>query len=120
MKPGRELDALISSRVMGDNRAQAEDASGYLFIHDQPLIVTDRGLSVMSHYSTDIAAAWLVVEKIKEEYSLTLSYEDDREGKWECYLENEDLEVSHISARSDSPAHAICLAALKILETTLP
>lgn len=57
MKPGRELDALIAEKVMRWNRE-----------HDEcglpPGVYGSDNIQPFPHYSTDISAAWEVVEKI--------------------------------------------------------
>ena len=63
---GRELDAAVAERVMGVDKEQEID----LAILD-PVGVTDSfratiWANILPHYSTDIAAAWLVEERIKE------------------------------------------------------
>lgn len=86
MGPGRELDALIAEKVMGCKLAKREDLlktdinqTEYEFIrkhkpefwcdcvdktHEQ---TDDYGIGYwLKQYSTDIKAAWEVVEKMKE------------------------------------------------------
>jgi hypothetical protein len=58
MEPGRELDALVAEKVMGwtkvgENAWEAPNIKGY------PLL---------PRYSTDIATAWEVVEKIAQKW----------------------------------------------------
>lgn len=58
MIAGRELDALIAEQVMGGNWSSIDYAP---YIENLP------------HYSTDIAAAWQVVERMQElRYSLVI------------------------------------------------
>ena len=66
MKAGRELDALVAERVMGMK------TSPHSFIHNngvtEPYKVTEYYADGIrcKDYSTSIAAAWLVVEKMEE------------------------------------------------------
>jgi hypothetical protein len=61
MEAGREMDALIAEKVLGLSdwhiRHSDEDGDGNLYFCE----IKDE----LPHYSTDIAAAWQVIEKIK-------------------------------------------------------
>lgn len=75
MKPGRELDALIAQHVMGWIGVNAENGTGYPPTAN--LNPYQEGLDFQAYerarnsydfipeYSTDISAAWEVVEKLK-------------------------------------------------------
>ena len=124
MTPGRELDALVAERVMGWKIAEhypyggshggIPNANGTL-----------RGVYIRSvpFYSTDIAAAWGVVEHIFSEglggvavdrYNVEMIHPDY--GVWVCCIVmRKDLQPS-ISINGDTAPHAICLAALKAVE----
>lgn len=106
MKPGRELDLLIANKVMGWKCTM---------IHSQ---YGDREPEChhCPRYSTGIAEAWLVVEKVSGcEFSLSYSdglmapywraefFIDSGDGGWAC-------------AGGESAPHAICLAALEALK----
>jgi hypothetical protein len=62
VKPGRELDSIVAEKVMGW-KWNAESAwlgdSKWSRTHGDPW-------SFLPHYSTDIADAWAVVEKLRE------------------------------------------------------
>lgn len=97
MKPGRELDALIAEKVMR---------------------ITKSGNTDPKPYSTDIAAAWEVVEKLKWEYwHVQLHhYQGNKYGYvgWTfrmCQVDKEIEASSEVSA-----PHVICLAALNMGE----
>jgi len=93
MKPGRELDTLVAEKVMGLNHDKLDGYPAY--------------------YSTDIAAAWEVVEKLIPDCFLTLQW---IEG-WEVSHFEPGPYGGHMHlAHGDSAPHAICLAALKALE----
>lgn len=128
---GRELDALIAVRVMGiapaDVRVRGEV--------DTPLVRVwnaspfwrqdgrhDRyGLTMNADappYSTDIAAAWKVVERLKEaghEIHVTNSWPYNRGSRWMCEVcsgnEATPNTIWH-SAKADTAPLAICRAAL--------
>jgi hypothetical protein len=117
MKPGRELDALIAEKVMG------------LFTNGEP----DFGYTyeTIPPYSTDIAAAWEVVEKMvsrmgygdlhflwegpifkpEDKY---LTAEGYPLGTTCWYIRLENAGRRHIICAPTAP-HAICLAALRAL-----
>ena len=60
MKPGRELDALIAEKVMGETVTWGGDPGGTII----PWVGEPDGIQgECPPYSTDIAAAWAVVEK---------------------------------------------------------
>ena len=97
-KPGRELDAEVAKKVMGIDLTGARP--------DLPI----RGIGC-APYSTDIAAAWEVVEKLTADeharsFSLSYSYEW---AQWTATFMG-------LSTKKSAP-HAICLAALKATET---
>lgn len=125
MEAGRELDALVAEKVMGWSRfVQADN--------------TYIGLSVIygwndaqgrykgmdgnvSHYSTDIAAAWTVVEAMRQrdyEFELFrrhrnhLGKPDPTWTKTQAIFRAEGRN-RHYSSVQSADAHAICLAALE-------
>ena len=153
MKPGRELDALIAEKVMGWVRRRVKlgrqyDNHGNPFLpatvkwEAEALVFGERvyilnqedtqpynRLGLLS-YSTDIAAAWLVVGKI----NLFLEKQTDKsngcsnyvqlwqgkDGKWVVGNWEDRL---FILAEGETAPHAICLAALRIVgvdETNRP
>lgn len=116
MKPGRELDALIAEKVMGI------PISEFNFLWDK----WASGASMLSnsyHYSTDIAAAWEVVEKLRKlehwnggKLVVNIRQQDTLcEGQWVVEV-SPTFRPTHTlqpMGFSDSAPHAICLAALK-------
>ena len=134
MKAGRELDALIAEKVMGlpvkDYRGTGRQpalswAGEYVGIgwaaNDEPYIVRDdKGwagcphVALIPHYSSNIAAAWEVVERLVstpgpngDHHSVQVDYSG---GAVVVIDENEDWQVSAIAG---TVPLAICLAALK-------
>ena len=120
MKAGRELDALVAEKVMGLTR------------HDESYVTESIGKVLrfvwrdgcgdcvysgdmfLPRYSTNIADAWEVVEKLVstpgpngDHHSVQVDYSGDAVVVID---ENEDWQVSAIA--STAP-HAICLAALR-------
>lgn len=115
MKPGRELDALVAEKVMG--YAIGDGQGGWIvqkvIIHrpdDGTAEWLRNGQQQLPHYSTDISAAWEVVDKLKisivpqclgapDEYSYMVEYEN------EPY-------VNGIRVFASKAPEAICKAAL--------
>lgn len=124
LKPGRELDALIAEKVTGwkciktfscvvSGVMQTEKCQGYgtvcsLHMEDVP------------NYSTDISAAFEVVEKFKMyEFILSKRFEDhtaltDQVPYWFEVEFNTDFNYYGVQSKI-SFAHCICLAALKAI-----
>jgi hypothetical protein len=102
MTPGLELDALIAEKVMGLSVSKEiiRDGSGARYYPE------------LLHYSTDIAAAWEVVEKMG-----TLPRKDMQRGGFQVNYDDHGWTASFWReyAFGESAPHAICLAALKAL-----
>ena len=129
---GCELDALVAEQVMGmigyNNLPTITDLEKQL---DDPKNVVDILPSgecrVIRPYSTDIAAAWEVVEKLAEHYDWRLdldqSLRDDRPHmKYLCtfYLRNDSAVAMPVSeVYAPTMPLAICLAALKAVGVNL-
>ena len=123
MEAGRELDALVAEKVTGwklqDKQCPvcgwpygASELHGCVPGNCSMRPPPSRRADTPQNYSTDIAAAWLVVEKshILDKYSLTTHganwvIVDETDG-WDVFIE-----------ASTAPL-AICLAALKAVGYT--
>lgn len=110
MNPGRELDALVAEKVLG-----------YRLVGDgQMEIPPTRGLRPIPSYSEDVAAAWEVVEKLKELAPPTANPEIEITA-WRGHVRVDLLGFGYdfpvIEEMADTAPHAICLAALKAVET---
>jgi hypothetical protein len=130
MKAGRELDALVAEKVFGCKVRRAPEMYDYAYcecgdgehgdqsnyerrFHDDPWDIR--------RYSTSIAEAWLVVEKLAQtewDYSLEYKgkgrgYEFTAEGYFGKWVDGQ-FRYGHTVADT-VPLH-ICLAALKIKE----
>ena len=122
---GRELDALVAERIFkaGIKINRSEDE---VYFHAESGLLVYPGywftgaVAVRSdcltlpihHFSTDIAAAWLVVEKLKDEFGeIEITVWG---GGWgECTQVNiGDLP----QVEADTAPLAICRAALKAME----
>ena len=87
MQAGRDLDYLIAEQVMGIN---------IFILHT---------MNDIPRYSTDIAAAWEIVEKLR------LAILPMSNGQWAAALNDDKEFVPGFIA--DTAQYAICLAALK-------
>ena len=120
MKAGRELDALIAEKVFGLKIEWEHYAAG-----SRPMVITEdvRGNNMASHYSTQIADAWLVVEKLHSD-GIYMSLENDgyqgqtsvmlfsmKEGTYNEHG-SQDKRMGECNRASTAPL-AICLSALK-------
>ena len=102
LEPGRELDALIAEKVMGIKEGQVfQTSKGSYSYKPYP------------YYSTDIAAAWEVVEKLSAVWSFEL--ETYRDNSIRCFFRQHDHQELCVMQFSNSAPHAICLAALKAI-----
>ena len=99
MEAGRELDALIAEKVMDDMLAGIR-LDGSPMFDDIP------------HYSTQIADAWLVVEKLGKSFDVSRcrKFQEIEAWFWEASFHNGP------DAQADTAPLAICLAALKAVE----
>jgi len=118
MKPGRELDLLIAKTLFGLHKDVLLEEHGSEFDTDMGMEMRFSRYYEGPHYSTDISAAWEVVEHF-------------RKDKWDCeiyspaYIFPTNTSICYFSKDSikdnrmffgeskQSVAHAICLAALK-------
>ena len=124
MKAGRELDALIAEKVMGhkcscgredlNNRANPYGIKGFCLVHGSTDIVG-------GNYSTNIADAWEVVEKLGRwrgfDFMLVMPDPEQTfhlhtyEAGW--YEATNDGPERRVVSDADTAPLAICLAALK-------
>lgn len=141
MQPGQELDRLIAEKVMGlipqfleadydhDMDCYRPDLikAGDEWVPHAPeyksqgkwFVKTDEW-ETLPHYSEDLSAAWDVVQKIKAlGYWFQLINFSTGESCAEFHS-NETIGECPIprweySATEDTPAHAICMAALRVV-----
>lgn len=122
MKPGRELDALVAEKVMGCKPAIKDDDyvctckgpnPGYSFDilpHGSTrMVVGEEYPPDIRDYSTDITAAWEVVEHINLLKGAELSKYDNGDWCVGCTAPGEGYTI----ASGETAPHVICLAALK-------
>lgn len=123
MNAGKDLDVLIAKKVMGLDpmRAGPDDT---IFTIDRDWVMPGeywiyeegRGYDHVPAYSTDLSAAWLVVDKIGLFRTALMAQGEitGRDDEWVVYKERFGIEWEwHVIG--STPAHAICLAALKVM-----
>lgn len=116
MSPGRELDALVAEKVMG-----FATLAGNIFVYDKAYKKGDLATAVskpIPNYSTDIAAAWDVVEKVSMSiFPPSVQIDPGRYNGsfWMAQItgdESNNYGPVVVQFGSSAP-HVICLAALK-------
>lgn len=133
---GRELDALIAEKVMGLEHREWKPyyAPEGWFPREQRGAVGVDGVPMpegyepdLPCYSTDIAAAWQVVERLLSLGfwpDLISSHRSDGQN-WRCEIDrytppDAETDPFPVSAISASAPHAICLAALAAVNAQSP
>lgn len=130
MPAGREMDVLISDKVFGMRLEKNYGLAGGYYWVGNGVHFGERPANDVEEYSTDIAAAWKVVEKISEMllseklsapngYNyLTLSqlgYKTGYAASFDCLFNDnwyEDITEYKFAARAETAPLAICRAAL--------
>lgn len=111
MKAGRELDALVAEKVMGHKVKMWNDVRVRKIQVDIPLMqVGEFEHEHIPRYSSIIADAWQVVEKLSSQGSGVEIYQDvDCPCECTLYMRN----GKNIYQKADTAQLAICLAAIK-------
>lgn len=119
MNPGRKLDALVGEHVMGlqkyqnDNEGYSRDT--FVYAHNDIHPETGKPIFVVDcpAYSTEIEAAWEVVEELNANgWNVCIASRTD--GKHACFITKEFADNGSAPYHESVP-HAICLAALHAL-----
>lgn len=128
---GRELDVLVAEKVMGYRWHAWEHSGSFTYLiepGDEDLgetsIARRRGGVLEAsqysgaHYSTDIAAAWLVVERMRaQEFKLDLGHAlGDTLTNPNHYAAFIGKGLHRIQGNGPTAPLAICLAALAVCE----
>ena len=110
MSSGRSMDALIAEKIMGLEKIEPVFGSPETDWNGWKNAKGDV-LSHLDHYSTDIAAAWQVVQRF--ENRILMSQENN--GWWVEILDNDGnfIEGAYSEYGDSTPSLAICRAALK-------
>ena len=111
----RDLDYLIAEKVMGWKYARNAGAFYPPNLHPEQNVIGHE----VPHYSTSIADAWRIVEKLSKQYQVTVSSPCDELRYWTVYLHHHGYrcfqDIKHEAESDISAPHAICLAALKAM-----
>lgn len=126
MQAGRELDALVSAHVFGlpvlSMDEQMQKWGGAIPNAVNCRVKNSPGerewdFETCAHYSTDMNAAWQVVEKMREQGFYYVLTTDDDEKQHECFFALPDTHMDEVqTVMAEQASHAICLAALKAME----
>ena len=108
MDAGREMDALVAERVMGFKVQIVERKRDWFGTYKVKHYRV--GNSFLPNYSTDISAAWMVVEKIDVHFHLERYGYDTHE--WVCTLDIGNI----ITGVASTAPLAICRAVLKAVD----
>lgn len=122
MNPGRELDVLVAERVFGAKVLHKNEKYGWRVDYvatsesspanecNDP-ILSDAGVECyrLKHFSTDIKAAWGVVDKLGDIFSHVVR----NSNGWTAAIFDKGY---LFGAAGKFPAHAICMVAVKWLE----
>jgi len=145
MEPGPELDAIIAEKVMGcklwrrsEALMAAKDQTEYESLRRRAEYectcpdsahtdCDDEGMySWLKEYSTDIAAAWEVVERMQKPdkgfaFQLWFSEQNDTNDQWYAHFTMKHWLDNGYRADgvSKSAPHAICLATLETYDRIL-
>jgi hypothetical protein len=112
LQPGRQLDALVAEKVFNLALKQMDDALGYPHPGTHYWWEQKNGKPI-PRYSEDIAAAWLLAEKLLSGHEMELAQLKD--GRYFVqFIGGEGPDGSHYmyKAYGESAPHAIALAAL--------
>lgn len=126
MKPGKELDALVAEHVLGWGPREINHSTSILCKWRNPEDSTGYNDYSLPSFSSDIAAAWELVEKLKVGHrevrsdgcvvkdSIRIEYRETTGSWFVCWAYSgwNFMEFEHWTEGESAP-HAICLAALK-------
>lgn len=141
MPAGREMDALIAERIFGFRREAApkdydgEHGGNEVLVPPtatlaelEPILPRKGPIPfdylVGERYSTDIAAAWQVVERLQPDVWVKLhvgrSFREDFVPIVDCYIGHYGSPDAHVVERGIGAPLAICRAALRAAEARQP
>lgn len=103
MPAGRELDILVQWHVIQGGKMPSNTYVPHAYLVQGP--ETIESTMDLKRYSTDIACAWLVVEKMRLEGSMPELTSGEPNDDWQCW-------TCLTSAFADTAPLAICRAAL--------
>lgn len=116
IKPGRELDALVAEKIFGITLVDTFTGERRP-ITAMEVMARENARNTIPHYSTDIAAAWEVVERLttgNDRWFYDCLWRDPNSGKWRFGNFDADGSFSLLEREMvETAPHSICLAALK-------
>lgn len=115
---GRDLDALVAGRVMGwhDLDALPYGMAGAVWLHGHPPGEGGALRCDVPHYSTDITAAWRVVEEMQRRFRTPRA---GANREWAAFVRHIDgAQLTHLTA--SGAAHVICVAAVLAAAPEVP
>jgi len=125
MPAGREMDALIASRIFGltimKDSLDGEVRAWRPTERSNPPNFFEGVQVPFLHYSTDIAAAWKVVEALRQGWQgHAAACIDIRISDWvkfpDCKVTIFGPDIAKVKAEADSAPLAICRAVLKAMD----
>lgn len=110
----RDRDALVAEKVMGWTRhypSIAWEGCDHWWVRPGE---TDphRGIGKLPDYTTDIAAAWRVMERMRGLGFYVILEGDPSDGRWTCTMGRNEDPIDTTEVDMDTAPEAICLAAL--------
>ncbi len=127
MKPGKKLDALVAEKVMGWKRIPIDPSRygiDWMWDKKEGCLLIDS--QECPKYSTDISAAWQVVEKMfQDAWSIQIEGSeliDSRlgHGGFDVRFNCKCGARGRFDAEGDTLPVAVCLAALKTVKNEAP
>lgn len=115
MTPGRELDALIAEKVMGFKVESQEEHAWGIRPLQKVIVHYIKDCGELPAYSTDISAAWEVLERINSINSNLVMIPSTNTIGEDGEMDPHDYGYNWFVDGITMP-HAICLAALKVLD----
>jgi hypothetical protein len=110
MNSGRELDLLVAEKVMGYAVRRPYDHNPlFITVYPKDTNWQDSEVKELPQYSTDISAAWEVVERMKEKFHFKIDWDKNLKS-WLVTISDG---YSFWKAHEEAAPPAICLAALK-------
>lgn len=117
MKQGRELDALVSEKVFGIEVLKVDsytyDSVTGRNINEKKHFLMSNPTQEIPHYSTDLAVAFDLL-RVFQKRKLIAQFV--AEGVIQVF-KSHPADSDAISVKGESDAHALCLAALKAIES---
>lgn len=130
MQPSRDLDALIADKILGLPVEQNIYGDWIWTVNRTSIPQNEYYLDMkgsydeLPHYSTNITYAFQVIIKLRENPNIYVELgayneKDYGETGFECRIGYGTNESSYVAFANTAPM-AICLAALKMIETSSP